>query len=227
MIPFLTKRKIEKAARLLEGKLLEQLQSKLPDFQENHQHWVTKFIRIEDARIVYNHISYEPTYVEKNKKRHNRNYILKNLQVKRVGDSQMLFFDVSIELNLISTVQLTTKHLHKVYDMDSIDVRNIIIEEVVYENDDKKMLLSIIGHLPEEQLGRLEVDDCLEIELGGKKYYTILDMEDGNYIAVNKKGKVYRLHHDSSVQVEIIAATIDAFLLKYQGDKENLTDLFE
>ena len=76
----------------------------------------------------------------------------------------------------------------------------MLVEEIIYENQDKNTLLSIIGNTDKEHL--IEIDDTFEIELADKRFYTILDMEDGNYIAVNKKGQVFRLHHDNEQQAK-------------------------
>ncbi len=140
MIPFLVKRKNKKAAIKLEFQLLKRLQYLLPDLYENHRYWTTKYILVKDESITYNHISYEPEYVEKNRKKHNRNYHLKHLQLKRIDTSQLVSFEVSIELNLINKVQLNTKDFYRAYDWCSIDVSNMVIEEVIYENEEKKAL---------------------------------------------------------------------------------------
>ncbi|WP_378178523.1 hypothetical protein [Aquimarina sp. SS2-1] len=61
-----------------------------------------------------------------------------------------------------------------------------------------------------------------EIEFNEKLFYTILDMEDGNYIAVDKKGKVYRLNHDHKERVKLIANKPADFFKIYNGQKSEL-----
>ena len=79
---------------------------------------------------------------------------------------------------------------------------------------------------PEDQ-AKLELADSFEIELGPKTYYTILDMEDGNYISLDDEGKVFRLHQDSRQPVKETSPSIEAFLKGYSGDKDKLAYLFD
>ena len=73
------------------------------------------------------------------------------------------------------------------------------------ENPDQKTAEKILKSLTNEQIELLELEYTFEIELDEKLFYTILDMEDGNYVAVDKKGKVYRLNHDHIERVKLIA----------------------
>lgn len=85
----------------------------------------------------------------------------------------------------------------------------------------------IIRDVPEQGLNKLELDDTFEIELNGETYYTLIDMEDGNYIALDNNRKVFRLHHDSYEPAREIYPSIEAFLHVYNGEKESMTHLFD
>jgi len=90
------------------------------------------------------------------------------------------------------------------------------------ENPDQKTTENILKSLSKEQIDLLELDYTFEIEFDDKLFYTILDMEDGNYVAVDKKGKVYRLNHDHEERVKLIAdKPIDLFKI-YSGRKSEL-----
>lgn len=52
-------------------------------------------------------------------------------------------------------------------------------------------------------------------------------MEDGNYIAIDKKGKVYRLIHDHTEIVKEIFKNTNDFLEFYSGNKCNLEIYFK
>lgn len=47
----------------------------------------------------------------------------------------------------------------------------------------------------------LNPNDIIDIEFNNKTYYSFYDMEDGNYLAVNKKLNVYSLIHDATPMV--------------------------
>jgi hypothetical protein len=93
------------------------------------------------------------------------------------------------------------------------------------ENPDQKTAEKILKSLTKEQIELLELDYTFEIEFDEKLFYTILDMEDGNYIAVDKKGKVYRLNHDHKEMVKLIADKPTEFFKIYNGEKSELENI--
>ncbi len=79
--------------------------------------------------------------------------------------------------------------------------------------------------LKSEQLFQLDLDGTFEIELNEKLYYTILDMEDGNYIATTKNGRIFRLNHDHEMRVKQIAKSPEEFFELYKGNKSKLESI--
>lgn len=227
MLPFFTKAKNEKAARLLEQKLLEKLRLLYPDVYENHQYWLTKYVTVKNNTIRFWHYSNQPAYVEKNMKRHSKVYNLRDLIIHRANVPEPVSFSVHIELNLIASVQLPTDGFYKAYDLDSINVERVIEEEIIYEHTEEKDLMDILDPLSVTERAKLEIQDTYEFDLEGRTYHTILDMEDGNYIAVDGEGVVYRLHHDSKERAKEIAPSVESFLSTYSGNKASLAYLFD
>ena len=90
------------------------------------------------------------------------------------------------------------------------------------ENPDQKTAEKILKSLTKEQIALLELEHTFEIELEDKQFFTILDMEDGNYIAVNKQGKVYRLNHEHKERAQLIADSPIDFFNIYNGHKIEL-----
>ena len=213
MLSFFTKRKAEKAAKEFHQKLLEQLRPSFPDLYENHQHWNIRAVVLTADAMYFNYTTHAREYIEKSGKKHDRYFWLKNLTISQVP------FEVEIQANLIHAIKFSTKQLS-----GSIDLSEMKIEEMVTSQGDK--YLHLVSHLSKKQQSKLEMEDSFEIELEGKKYFTILDMEDGNYIAIDEEKKVYRLHHDSYEQSKMLAPTIKDFLDTYDGDKSTLAYLF-
>jgi hypothetical protein len=119
------------------------------------------------------------------------------------------------------------QRFHKNFDLNNLQVGKIEIEELPYENPDKEIVEKILKSLTKEQKESLELEDAFEIEFDEKLYYTILDMEDGNYIAVDKSGNVYRLNHDHEDRVRKIASKPADFFDYYYGDKTELEQIME
>lgn len=113
-------------------------------------------------------------------------------------------------------------YFHKTFDLGKIQKGEIELEHLKIENPDQKIVEKILNSLTKEQIELLELDSTFEIEMQEKLYYTILDMENGNYIAVDKKGKVYRLNHDHEERVKLIANNPSDFFTIYTGQKNKL-----
>jgi len=117
------------------------------------------------------------------------------------------------------------EYFHKTFDLNQIQKDKIQLEHLKMENPDKKTAEKILSSLNKEQINLLELDYTFEIEFEEKLYYTILDMEDGNYIAVDKKGKIYRLNHDHAKMVKQITDKPTDFFKIYNGEKSELENI--
>lgn len=114
------------------------------------------------------------------------------------------------------------EYFHKTFDLNKIQVNSLEIIHLNIENPDKEIAEKALKSLTKEQIDFLELDFTFEIEIKGKLFYTILDMEDGNYIAVDKKGRVFRLNHDHDERVKLIANNPSDFFNFYKGQKSEL-----
>lgn len=116
---------------------------------------------------------------------------------------------------------------YKDFDLNSITKKETKIREIVTENPGLKIVSRILSSLNKQQLALLYIEDTFEIEINDKFYYTIVDMENGNYIAVDKKGKIFRLNHNArETEKEIFKNAYD-FLSVYNGEKSELEIYFE
>ena len=114
------------------------------------------------------------------------------------------------------------KYFQKNFDLNRIQKQNVKLEHLKMVNPDQKIAEKALKSLTKEQLQMLELDNTFEIEFDEKLFYTILDMEDGNYVAVDKKGKIYRLNHDHQERVKLIAKDPADFFKIYDGNKSGL-----
>lgn len=95
-------------------------------------------------------------------------------------------------------------------DFSSIDICNIW--EKHFLNDDYGKIYHLIEPLTNEQLTKLNmVKNTFQIDIEGSSYYPIHDIEDGNYIAIDTSGSVFKITHDP-FQVIQIFPSIPEFL---------------
>ena len=117
------------------------------------------------------------------------------------------------------------EYFHKTFNLDKIKEGEIKLEHLKIENPDQKIVEKILKSLTKEQIELLELEYTFEIEFQENLYYTILDMEDGNYIAIDIKGKVYRLNHDHETMIKLVANNPNEFFKIYKGQKSELVDI--
>jgi len=116
---------------------------------------------------------------------------------------------------------------YKDFDLNSITKKDLSIRNVEVENPDLKTVSKILSSLNKEQLDLLDLKYTFEIEINEKFYYPIIDFENGNYIAVDKKGKIYRLNHDNEEDIKEVFKNVHDFLNVYNGVKAELEIYFE
>jgi hypothetical protein len=114
------------------------------------------------------------------------------------------------------------KKFHRNFDLNNIKVEEIEIKHLKSQNPDKEIVLKVLKNIDKEKLDLLDIENTFEIEIDEKLFYTILDMEDGNYIAINKQAKIYRLNHDHKERVKKIAENPIEFFKIYSGQKSEL-----
>jgi len=136
-------------------------------------------------------------------------------KTKKYVQLKLAFFN-----NSLNQVEVRNpKELHKNFDLNNIKIENIKVDYINLQNPDKEIVLNILKKIDNEKLNLLDLENTFEIEIGEKSFFTILDMEDGNYIAIDKQGKVYRLNHDQIERVKIISESVTEFFNIYSGEK--------
>lgn len=144
-----------------------------------------------------------------------------NKKSKEYENITLFFID-----NLLALIEIEhPERFHKIYDYNKLQIGELKIKPISFENLDTKITRDILKNVPKAKLNQLEIEDAIEIECNENLYYTILDMENGNFIAVDKNEKVYRLNHDHLEKVKKISNTIEDFFDIYNGNKSNLIEL--
>ncbi|TRX20789.1 hypothetical protein FNW25_07585 [Flavobacterium franklandianum] len=144
-----------------------------------------------------------------------------NKKRKEYEDITLFFRD-----NLLSLIEIEKpEKFHKTYDYTKMQIGELKTKPISFENLDTKIARDILKNVSKDKLNQLEIEDAIEIECNDNFYYTILNMENGNYIAVDKNEKVYRLNHEHLEKVKKISNNIDDFFDLYNGSKSNLIEL--
>lgn len=144
-----------------------------------------------------------------------------NKKRKAYEDITLFFSD-----NLLTLIEIENPvRFHKTYDYNKLHIGELKIKPISFENPDITITRDILKNVSKDKLKRLDIVDAIEIQCNENVYYTILDMENGNYIAVDKNEKVYRLDHEHIEKVKKISNNIDDFFDLYNGSKSKLIEL--
>lgn len=170
--------------------------------------------------------SYYKKQFEKLKKNHKTHYLLNGILVyhRKTGVFKPIILKY-ISDSLGSIRIENPEYFHKNFDLSKIQKGAIKLEHLSIGNPDQKTAEKALKSLNKEQIELLELDDAFEIEFEEKLFYTILDLENGNYIAVDQQGKVYRLSHDHKERVKLIVDKPTDFFKIYKGQKRELEEI--
>jgi len=211
----------------LELKITSLLKSDFPQFEEVLN--LSKNYGISSSReplSIYISRGYTPENYELIIRKYRTSFNLNGIEVfnKKTEKFEPIFlYYQNYSLTNIETDN--PEFFHKDYDLEQLRKTKIEFEHLTINNPDKEIVEKILKSLTNEQIELLELDDTFEIDFEGKIFYTILDMEDGNYIAIDKNGKIYRLHHDHMERIKLIAENPTEFFKIYNEKKIDLEEI--
>lgn len=217
----------KKHLKQFEMKIAELLNNEFPEFK--------KVIEISNLSAIhftvkpqgiYLNRSYSPKVFEDIKRNHNTSFHLNGIFVFEKKSKKHIPLKLHYFHNSLTSINIDDpKNFHRNFDLNNIKVEEIEIGHLKIQNLDKEIVLKVLKNINEEKLNLLDIENAFEIEIDEKPFYTILDMEDGNYIAIDKQGKIYRLNHDHKERVKKIAENPTEFFKIYSGQKSELENI--
>ena len=221
--------------RKTKKKHIEQFGLKIAELLESEMPQIKTAIRLSKIygisfmhkpRGIYISRGYNPKDFEIINRNHKTCFNLTGISVLNKKENLYQPIELYYQSDGLTKIQIEKpEHFHKTFDLNQIQKNEIKLELLKMENPDRKTAEKILKSLTKNQVELLELDYTFEIEFDDKLFYTILDMEDGNYIAVDKNGKVYRLNHDHKEMVKLIADKPTDFFKIYNGEKSQLENI--
>ena len=208
-------------------KIAELLETELPELKKAIG--ISKIAGIsfmQKPKAIYILRSYSPNAFEEINRNHKTYFNLNGISVWNRKTENYELLKLNYQNDTLTKIEIENpEYFHKTFDLNRIQKSEIKLEHLKMENPDQKIAEKALKTLTKEQLKLLELDYTFEIELDEKLFYTILDMEDGNYVAVDKKGKIYRLNHDHEERVKLISNKPTDFFQIYNGEKDELENI--
>ncbi len=182
---------------------------------------------VSEPKGIYINYAYKPQEYELLRREHKKSFNLYGISVFNYNENCYKPITLYYLYDRLTRVNLENpEYFHRDFDLNKIKLSEVKLEYLKIENPDQKVAQRALKNLTREQIELLELDDTFEIEVDQKLFYTILDLEDGNYIAVDKNGKIYRLNHDHEEMVKLIADSPAQFFDIYNGQKSKIENFF-
>ncbi len=115
--------------------LYASLKHRLPDVYENSFQWQVRSLSLQEHQVYFSYISNNPADVEKNGKKNNRDYNVTKIKLPTIAGNSIPA-NVKVQFNLIKSIELDTQTLLTGLDMARIDLTEMLVEEIIYANND-------------------------------------------------------------------------------------------
>lgn len=143
-------------------------------------------------------------------KKHGDNYKISGLRIysKRQRDYKKAFFLIRDSCLVGIRIEDSSYQMEE-YDLLKIETESIQKEAVYFPPSEIELFYDKLDDVLKSQLN---LDDVFEIDVNNRTYYAFYDMENGNYLAVDKKLNVYSLVHDAQPVSKKINYTMNNIL---------------
>jgi len=139
-------------------------------------------------------LSYRGDTIFKYKKR-GQNFKISGLQVFSNRNNKFENVEILVQDNLICGLKIeNSQYQIQELDLDKIANKNVIKTTFIFA---PSAIDVFYDSLDQEIKNKLNPDDLFDIDFNNRTFYSFLDLEDGNYLAVDKNLKVYSLVHDA------------------------------
>lgn len=190
---------INKEVKQFFQKLFAQLPSEFQFLQEHLQKGLYRRYNYNKGNNYF--IGFDSEHSDKSMTK-GKNFQIANIQV--IAEGQQYQLDLTIYQGLLVGFD-TPKNIKDFKDYE-FDTSSVIKAKSKFAVEDK------IGRLVKGlRSDKLDLNDLSEIEVEGKSYYQIKDLEDGNYVAIDSKGQVFGLTHDP-LEVKLLNKSVKDFV---------------
>jgi len=139
-------------------------------------------------------LSYKGETLSKYKKR-GQNFKISGLEIFSRRNKKFEDIEILVQDNLIHGLKITNSY----YLLNEFDLGQIIngnVSKSVFEFFSSEIDI-FYDSLSQNIKDKLNPEDLFDINFSNRDFYSFYDLEDGNYLAVDKNLKVYSLVHDA------------------------------
>jgi hypothetical protein len=191
MLGLFKRTKIEGWEIDLLGNTIKQLPAEYRHFEEQIDAGLLKRVLIGLSDLPgYVAFSYNTSVVNKFEDRKAISYKLTNILIFDVQSGKQLMYSIYVSSGMICGYAITGIQTFKV-NVNQINVDNFKVE--FHVNQDFEEIAKILTAKEKKLLNQ---DDVYKVVLQEKIYYHIKDLEDGDFIGMDKEKNNYKITHD-------------------------------
>lgn len=222
-----TRNTTKRHLKQFEIEIAELLSSEFPEFKKVIEMSEINGINfIEKPQGINLTRCYNPKVYEEIKRNHNTCFNLVGVSVLEKKTKKYTPIKLGYLHDALNVIEIESpKQFHRIYDLNNTKIGRIEIKHIKLENPEKAIVLKILNEIENEKLRFLDLENTFEIQIDKQLFFTIIDMEDGNYIAIDKEKKIYLLNHDQKIKVKKIAENPAEFFKIYNGQKLELENI--
>ena len=213
-----------------QGKLLNAIIDTLPDnFKEiKNQTKSGKFLGLNDWKLFpdfkFITISYSGETISEYKKR-GQNFKINGLQIFSTKNKRFENIEILIQDNLLIGLKITNSK-YQINEFDTLEILADNVTRTVFSFPQNKLDI-FYQNLDDEIKDKLNENDLFDIDFDGRTFYAFHDLEDGNYLAVDKNQKVFSLVHDTKPMIENIKVTFKDILTEISENRFDIKEHLE
>lgn len=126
-----------------------------------------------------------------------RSYVLQGITVYDTRSNVFLPYTIYVSSGVINGYSIQGASKFKI-DPDRFDVTRF--RQVFDKNPDWQEVENLLN---DEERQLVNPSHVYAVELDGKRYYRLLDLEDGDFIGLDQNGMAYEIRHDPFEIIEI------------------------
>lgn len=154
-------------------------------------------VRVYNNSINYVGFSYDPSVSRKYEIKTEPQIVLKGIRVFDNGINSYTDFHIYIFMDLVAGY--STPDVKKFKP----DLLNINLEQFQKDIIDNSEFSKVSHIFTMDELKKINSSEIYEVELNGRQYYHLKDLEDGDFIGFDTNRKAYKITHDPFEIIEL------------------------
>ncbi|TDP03309.1 hypothetical protein [Flavobacterium sp. 245] len=150
-------------------------------------------------------------------KKRGKNFKISGLRIFSKHNNNFEDIELLIWDNLVSGLKIKNSNYQlKEFDLSTIDNINFTIADFEFPPNDVDLFYNKLEKAIKE---KLDYNELFDIDFNGRTFYAFYNLEDGNYLAVDKKLIVYSLVHDAKPMVSKMKTTFKEILEEISNNR--------